>query len=136
MPQKYGGATADTVPLFVEDLKAMVNGRGSHPSIVQWTAFNEGDCVGVFNTPPHDRAGITKLFKDLDPTRLVDTASGGQEDKVDGDVYDIYTYPQPGDPKPLPGMYAMVGEFGGIGAFIPGKEWVPKGCFTYLPADS
>lgn len=27
----------------------------------------------------------------------------------------------------------MVGEFGGIGAFIPGREWAPGGCFAYLP---
>ena len=30
-------------------------------------------------------------------------------------------------------------QFGGIGAFIPGKEWKPKACHTYLhtplPAD-
>ena len=25
----------------------------------------------------------------------------------------------------------MVGEFGGIGAFIPGKEWKPNSCHTY-----
>merc|ERR1712151_718179 len=139
MPQKYGGATADTVPLFVEDLKAMIKGRGSHPSIVQWTAFNEADCFGVFTTPPYDIAGITNLFKQLDPTRLVDTASGEwvpDADKHIGDVYDIHSYPAPGDPQPAHNMYAMVGEFGGIGAFIPGKEWVPKGCFTYLKTDT
>jgi len=27
----------------------------------------------------------------------------------------------------------MVGEFGGIGAFVPGHEWAPGGCFAYLP---
>lgn len=26
----------------------------------------------------------------------------------------------------------MVGEFGGIGAFVAGKEWVPGKCHTYL----
>jgi hypothetical protein len=25
----------------------------------------------------------------------------------------------------------MIGEFGGLGAFIPGKEWVPNGCYAY-----
>merc|ERR1712000_450437 len=115
--------------------KAMIKGRGSHPSIVQWTPFNEADCVGGFNTPPYDLAGITNLFKELDPTRLVDTASGewvSDADKHIGDVYDVHSYPQPGDPQPAHKMYAMVGEFGGIGAFIPGKEWVPSACFTYL----
>ena len=45
--QKYGGATAATVPLFVADLVSMIEGRGNHPCIVQWEAFNEGDCWGV-----------------------------------------------------------------------------------------
>jgi hypothetical protein len=28
---------------------------------------------------------------------------------------------------------AMIGEFGGIGAFVKGKEWWPNACHTYLP---
>ena len=38
------------------------------------------------------------------------------------------------DPLPrdnvLPNLTA--GEYGGIGAFVTGKEWVPNGCSTYL----
>merc|ERR1712217_784536 len=45
---------------------------------------------------------------------------------------DIHSYPYPGDPKPSATQYAMIGEFGGIGAFIQGKEWVPGKCHTYL----
>jgi hypothetical protein len=30
--------------------------------------------------------------------------------------------------------YAMIGEFGGIGAFIKGKEWKPQACHTYKKA--
>jgi hypothetical protein len=26
----------------------------------------------------------------------------------------------------------MIGEFGGIGAYVEGKEWVPNACGTYL----
>ena len=40
--------------------------------------------------------------------------------------------PQPGDPQPSTSQYAMIGEFGGIGSFTPGKEWKPKSCGTYL----
>lgn len=43
MIQKYGGATQATVPLFYDDLRRMIYGRGNHPSIVQWTLFNEDD---------------------------------------------------------------------------------------------
>ena len=35
MVQKYGGASGDTCNPFMQDLKAMMDGRGSHPSIVR-----------------------------------------------------------------------------------------------------
>jgi hypothetical protein len=34
------------------------------------------------------------------------------------------------------GRYAMVGEFGGIGAFVLGKEWKPRSCHTYKAVDT
>lgn len=134
MIQKYGGATKATVPLFVQDLKAMILGRGNHPCIVQWTAFNEGDCWEVFTDKPYDVAGVVDLIKQLDPTdRLVDTDSGGgANDMHVADVNDIHSYPYPGDPMPSKTQYAMIGEFGGIGAFVKGKEWKPNSCSTYL----
>jgi hypothetical protein len=42
--------------------------------------------------------------------------------------------PYPHDNVPSDTQYAMIGEFGGIGAFIPGREWRPGQCHTYLPA--
>jgi hypothetical protein len=136
MIQKYGHASDATIPYFVDDLKAMIAGRGNHPSIVQWTTFNEGDCWGVFKTPPYDVQGIVDLAKQLDPTRLVDTDSGGGANNLHiGDVNDIHSYPYPGDPQPST-QYAMIGEFGGIGAFVAGKEWVENKCHTYLHVDT
>ena len=94
MVQKYGRASKATVPLFVSDAAAMVHGRRNHPSILQWTAFNEGDCWEVFKTPPHDVPGIVALVRSLDPTRLVDTDSGGGANNLHiGDVNDIHSYP-------------------------------------------
>mmetsp|Transcript_54938 Transcript_54938/g.117913 ORF Transcript_54938/g.117913 Transcript_54938/m.117913 type:complete len:660 (+) Transcript_54938:87-2066(+) len=137
MVQKYGHATDKLVSLFVADLQAMIKGRGNHPCIVQWTTFNEGDCWSVFKTKPLDVEGITKLAKQLDPTRLVDTDSGGgANDFGYADVNDIHSYPYPGNPNASATQYAMVGEFGGIGAFIKGKEWVPGKCHTYLKVDT
>jgi hypothetical protein len=93
----------------------------------QFETFNEGDCWSVFKQKPYDVAGIVALSKQLDPTRLVDTDSGGGANNMHiGDVNDIHTYPYPGDPQPSATQYAMIGEFGGIGAFVEGKEWKPK----------
>lgn len=133
MVQKYGGASPETVPYFVHDMTAAITGRSNHPCIVQWETFNEQDCWSVFKTKPYDVEGITQLAKSLDPTRLVDTDSGGGANNMHiADVNDIHTYPYPGDPQPSATQYAMIGEFGGIGAFTKGKEWVPEKCHTYL----
>jgi beta-galactosidase/beta-glucuronidase len=35
MIQKYGGATPATVPIFMTELKAMLDGLYNHPSIIQ-----------------------------------------------------------------------------------------------------
>jgi beta-galactosidase/beta-glucuronidase len=55
----------------------MIEGRRNHPSIVMWEVFNEG--WGQFDTER-----LTALVKQLDPTRLVDNATGG-EDKGAGE---------------------------------------------------
>jgi len=55
---------------FEAELKAMVEGRRNHPSIVMWIVFNEG--WGQYDTPR-----LTKWVKGLDPSRLVNNASGG-----------------------------------------------------------
>ena len=113
MVQKYGRASKATVPLFVSDAAAMVHGRRNHPSILQWTAFNEGDCWEVFDTPPHDVAGVVALFKRLDPTRLVDTDSGGRaNDRHIADVNDIHSYPFPHDARPSGTPHTAAGGVG------------------------
>jgi hypothetical protein len=107
----------------------MFDGRGNHPSIIQWELFNEGDCYGVFNVPE-----VVAWATAYDPYRLIDTNSGGGANDLHiGDVNDIHSYPWPGSPAPSATQYAMLGEFGGLGAFINGKEWAPGQCGTYLP---
>ena len=79
---------------------------------------------------------MLSLSQAADPSRLVDVHSGysmGDPTQVAGanalgDVHDLHDYPDPLDPKPTPTQYAMIGEFGAIGLFVEGKEWVPKGC--------
>jgi len=124
--QHFGGNPSQD--LFKQDWKAAILGRGNHPSIVQWEIFNEGDCVRHFNVTE-----MVEFTRAIDPHRLIDAHSGG-DDHAGGDVNDIHTYPYPGNPKPSSTQYGMIGEFGGIGAFLPGKEWVPNKCHTYLKA--
>lgn len=73
------------------------------------------------------------LVQSTDPSRLVDTDSGGGANNYGlADVFDIHTYPYPGTPEPLSSQYGAIGEFGGLGAFIKGKEWVADKCYAYL----
>ena len=67
---------------FEIELRRMIKGRRNHPSIVMWEVFNEG--WGQFDTEH-----LTALVKHLDPTRLVDNATGGA-DKGAGDVVDVH----------------------------------------------
>ena len=100
-------------------LKAMVDGLRNHPSIIMWVVFNEG--WGQFDT-----ARITALTKALDPTRLVDSASGWTDRAGVGDVHDMHHYPGPGTYDPEPRRAAVLGEFGGLGLGIDGHTWSNK----------
>jgi len=103
---------------FEAELKALVEGRWNHPSVIMWVVFNEG--WGQYDTPR-----LTKWVKGLDPSRLVNNASGGHDIPA-GDVMDAHRYPGPFAPKPTDGRAAVLGEFGGLGLPTRGHTWVEK----------
>jgi beta-galactosidase/beta-glucuronidase len=100
---------------YETELKALIAGRGNHPCIVMWVPYNEG--WGQWDTPR-----IADMVKQLDPTRLVDSASGWTDRNV-GDVHDMHKYPGPGSPAPEEKRAVVLGEFGGLGLPIPGHTW-------------
>ena len=84
-----------------------------------------------------DVPAVVNFTQQYDPSRLVDADSGGGANNLHvGAVNDIHSYPNPQFPQPSETQYAMVGEFGGVGAFVAGKEWWPKQCHTYLKVDT
>ena len=89
---------------------------GTIPAIIMWVMFNEG-C----GTARHRGAGWLEV-KDLDPSRLVNNASGWT-DKHCGDVIDMHNYPGPGSPQPEAHRAAVLGEFGGLGLAVDGHTW-------------
>ena len=103
---------------FEAELKAMVEGRWNHPSIIMWIVFNES--WGQYDTPR-----LTNWVKQLDPSRLVNNASGGHDIPA-GDVLDGHHYQAPCAPKPTDGRAPVCGEFGGLGLATPGHTWVDK----------
>ncbi|MBL8963357.1 MAG: glycoside hydrolase family 2 [Phycisphaerae bacterium] len=100
---------------FESELSAVINALRHHPSIIMWVPFNEG-------WGQYDTARITELVKRLDPTRLVNSASGWTDRGV-GDVIDWHVYPAPASPPPESRRAAVLGEFGGIGLPVPGHMW-------------
>jgi hypothetical protein len=100
---------------FEKELAALIEGRGNHPCIVMWVPYNEG--WGQWDT-----ARIVQKIKELDPSRLVDNASGWT-DRAVGDVHDMHKYPGPGSPPPEQRRAAVLGEFGGLGLPIRGHTW-------------
>jgi hypothetical protein len=100
---------------FEVELKQLIETHRNHPSIIMWIIFNEG-------WGQHDTERLTKWVKEMDPSRLVNDASGWADKKV-GDVMDMHKYPGPGSPDPEPERAAVLGEFGGLGLGIEGHTW-------------
>jgi beta-galactosidase/beta-glucuronidase len=71
---------------FEEEAKEYLSLYYNHPSVVIYTIFNEG--WGEF-----DPSRIYHELKELDPTRLYDTASGWYD--ADSDFFSIHTYSFP-----------------------------------------
>lgn len=85
------------------------------PSIIMWVVFNEGQ--GEF-----DAGRLAGMVKTLDPSRLVNEASGFNITGA-GDVNDLHLYPGPGVRTPTPNQALANGEMGGIGYRVTGHTW-------------
>ncbi len=103
---------------FETELKAMIETHYNHPSIILWVVFNEG-------WGQYDTERLTAWVKEMDPSRLVNNASGWTDMKC-GDVIDMHKYPGPGSPDPEPTRAAVLGEFGGLGLAVEGHTWTTE----------
>ena len=110
--------TPESKNQFESELLKLIATKYNHPCIVMWVAFNEG--WGQFDTER-----IVGFIKDIDPTRLVNSASGWTDRKV-GDVHDIHHYPEPRTPEPEEDRAIVLGEFGGLGFPVEKHTWAEK----------
>jgi hypothetical protein len=108
-------ATVDGRRDFENELLHMVAGLYNHPCIVTWVLFNE-------SWGQYDTESLSKWLKNLDPSRLVDNASGWTDMRT-GDLIDMHNYPGPGSPAPEPYRAAVLGEFGGLGLSFSNHSW-------------
>ena len=112
---------ADQHAQFITELKAMVSSLRNHPSIVMWIPFNE-------RWGQHETIRVGQLMENLDVTRLLNIASGGNFFPV-GDVADRHNYPEPVFPfedRRFDDYVKVIGEFGGHGLVVAGHQWNPE----------
>jgi beta-galactosidase/beta-glucuronidase len=112
--------------IFKKEWTAIMAALHNFPSIVVWVPFNEA--WGQFKTRE-----MTELTKRLDPSRLINSASGGNFFNT-GDILDIHHYPDPQMPDPQffgKDQVLVLGEFGGLGLPIEGHTWQDKNNWGY-----
>jgi hypothetical protein len=105
------------------ELQRMVDHLRNSPSVIVWVPFNEA--WGQFDTN-----GVTAWLEKYDPTRLVNSASGGNDFGY-GHIKDDHFYPGPGAPPAEVTRAAVLGEFGGLGLPIAGHTWQDKENWGY-----
>jgi len=118
--------TAESEAIFRKEWQAIVEAFHNFPSIVVWVPFNEA--WGQFKSRE-----IVDWSIRLDPSRLVNGASGGNFD-APGHILDVHNYPSPvmPDPKLFGGEYVLVlGEYGGLGLPLEGHTWQEKDNWGY-----
>ncbi len=109
---------------FRAEWKAIIDQHISYPSIVTWVPFNEA--WGQFKT-----AEISAWSKQIDPSRLINSASGGNFYPV-GDIMDIHNYPAPDLAMYDGKRVCVLGEYGGIGLPVESHLWVKDRNWGYV----
>jgi hypothetical protein len=111
---------------YRKEWNAIIDALYPFPSIVVWTPFNEG--WGQFKT-----VEIAEWTMKKDPSRLVNSASGGNYFYVDH-IIDVHNYPEPVMPHPdVFGnkLILVLGEFGGLGLPVKDHVWQEKDNWGY-----
>lgn len=116
--------SAESEKNYRKEWKEIIDNLISYPSIVTWVPFNEA--WGQFKTPE-----IVAWTKDLDPSRLVNPASGGNHYRV-GDMLDLHNYPGPSLYLYDAERPTVLGEYGGIGLPLKNHLWQPDKNWGYV----
>lgn len=113
---------------FRKEWKEIMDYLYSYSCISTWVPFNEA--WGQFKT-----CEIAEWTQQYDPTRIVNTASGGNHYTC-GDILDLHNYP-------APEMYLfdaqrvnVLGEYGGIGLVLKDNVWEPDHNWGYIQFNS
>lgn len=126
--------TENSEKIYRTEWNAIIESLYNFPCILIWVPFNEA--WGQFKTQE-----ITTLTMRKDPSRLVNSASGGNFYEA-GHILDLHNYPGPVMARPEifgPRQALVLGEFGGLGLPIENHTWLDKnnwGYRTFRDADT
>jgi hypothetical protein len=124
-------------PAFEHQLNETIDQLYNHPSITTWVLFNE-------RWGQYDQQRLTEYVKKKDPTRLLNAHSGellwvneqlrapSDNPWVSSDIADVHAYPDPMNAPAKEGRVQILGEFGGIGVFIPDHQWLSNKSWGYV----
>jgi beta-galactosidase/beta-glucuronidase len=107
--------TSKSEEIYKKEWREIMDHLYSYPSIVVWVPFNEA--WGQFKT-----VEITEWTMDHDPSRLVNSSSGGNHFQT-GDILDLHNYPDPELYLYDARRITVLGEYGGIGLPLEGHLW-------------
>lgn len=129
VPKVFNGGAdmirkAESKTIFYQEWKEIMDLCMSNPSVVVWVPFNEA--WGQFDTEE-----VTEWTKNYDPSRLVNSASGGNH-RPCGDIMDLHNYPAPDMFLYDPQRVNVLGEYGGIGLPIENHLWWNKRNWGYI----
>ena len=107
---------------YYKEWGAIIDAFKHFQCIVVWVPFNEA--WGQFDTPE-----VVKFTRKQDPTRLINSASGGNFDFSAGvagfgDILDVHHYPCPAMNLFERKFVNVLGEYGGIGLPVEGHMWI------------
>lgn len=123
--------------VFEQECKENIEQLYNHPCITTWTLFNE-------KWGQYDQQRLSEWIKQLDPTRLLNGHSGeilyvneklrspSPNAWVSSDITDIHSYPDPMNAPKMDGKARVLGEFGGIGVFVPDHQWNVNSAWGYI----
>lgn len=113
---------------YRKEWKEIMDYLYSYPCVGVWVPFNEA--WGQFKTQE-----IAEWTKELDPSRLVNPASGGNHYQC-GDMLDLHNYPAPNLFLYDATRPTVLGEYGGIGLVMKDHLWVPDRNWGYVQFSS
>lgn len=108
---------------YYKEWKEIIEALKNFQCIVVWVPFNEA--WGQFDTKK-----VVDFTRGLDPTRLINAASGGNY-AFCGDILDVHHYPCPAMNIFEGKFINVLGEYGGIGYPVKGHTWNPDKNWGY-----